>query len=68
LLNTLVGKASQQIWQLKVSGTMANPKIEREAFPAVNQVLQQIQAELQEGATTVAPPTAARDLFAPQSR
>jgi hypothetical protein len=68
LLNNLVGQASQQIWQLKVGGTMANPDIEKEAFPAVNQVLQQIQAELQDGASTVGAPTAARGLFAPPSR
>lgn len=69
LLNSLAGQASQQILQLKVSGTMDNPKIERDAFPAVNQVLQQIQAELQDGAATVTtPPTAARNLFTPQRR
>lgn len=69
LLNTIVGEASQQILQLKVTGTMSNPNIEREAFPAVNQVLQQIQAELQEGASNVpVPPTEALNPFTPQKR
>jgi AsmA-like C-terminal region len=47
LLSSMAGQASKQILQLKVDGSIDNPQIHREAFPAVNQVLQQIQAELQ---------------------
>ncbi len=59
-----LGGASQQILLLHVDGTLKNPQVRREAFPGVNQVLEQLQAELsrpqqpslQNGATRVAPP------------
>ncbi len=67
----LLGGASQQIMLLHVGGTLANPQIRREAFPGVNQVLEQLQAELQrpppatwqQGASRVDPPE-----FAPTRR
>jgi len=43
----LMGTASQQILLIHVDGTLQNPSIRREAFPGVNQVLEQLQAELQ---------------------
>lgn len=64
-----LGGASQQILLLHVDGTLKNPQVRREAFPGVNQVLEQLQAELsrpqqpslqqpslQTGTTRVAPP------------
>ena len=57
---------------IHVDGTLANPQIHREAFPGVNQVLEQLQAELQrppppatwqQGTTRVDPPE-----FAPTQR
>lgn len=68
----LLGGASQQIMLIHVDGTLANPQIHREAFPGVNQVLEQLQAELQrppppatwqQGTTRVDPPE-----FAPTQR
>jgi hypothetical protein len=35
--------ASQQLLQIHVGGTLQNPDIRKEAFPAVNQALQQLQ-------------------------
>jgi AsmA-like C-terminal region len=60
LWKTIAGHVSQQSWQLKVVGTMDNPKIERKALPAVNDMLDHIQSELQEGAATMSPATTAR--------
>jgi hypothetical protein len=47
LLRQLVGEASQQIMQIHVRGDLKNPEISNEAFPGVNQVLQQLQVDLQ---------------------
>ncbi|MCE9605216.1 MAG: AsmA-like C-terminal region-containing protein, partial [Planctomycetia bacterium] len=60
----LLGGASQQILLLHVDGTLKSPQVRREAFPGVNQVLEQLQAELNspsplrlsEGPTRVSPP------------
>lgn len=67
-LKTVVGQASQQILVVKVDGSLDKPQIHREALPAVNQVLQQIQNELQHGAASVKTPAAARDTFLPDRR
>jgi len=40
--------ASQQILQIHVSGTLQNPETRKEAFPAVNQALQQLQGTRQQ--------------------
>jgi hypothetical protein len=40
--------ASQQILQIHVSGTLQNPETRKEAFPAVNQALQQLQGARQQ--------------------
>jgi hypothetical protein len=61
LWKTIAGQVSQQGLQLKVVGSWDNPDVQSEALPAVNEVLQQIQA----GAATMAPTTAVRDALAP---
>ncbi len=58
---TIAGHVSQQGLQLKVGGTFEHPVTERKALPAVNDMLDHIQNELQEGAAaTMSPNTAAR--------
>jgi hypothetical protein len=61
----LLGAATQQILLIHVDGTLQNPQVRREAFPGVNQVLEQLQAEFSQplaprtpsvGAPTVPPP------------
>jgi hypothetical protein len=61
LWKTIAGQVSQQGLQLKVAGRWDNPEVEKEPFPAVNEIIQQIQA----GAATMAPTTAVRDAIAP---
>ena len=67
ILKAVVGQASQQILKVKVDGSLDNPQIHREALPAVNQVLQQIQNELQIGADSK-PAAAAGNTFLPTRR
>jgi hypothetical protein len=55
---TIAGHVSQQGFQLKVGGTLDYPKIERKAFPAVKDMIEQIQSE-------ITPSTAARSTHAP---
>ncbi len=63
-MRQLLGGASQQILLIHVDGTTTNPQIRREAFPGVNQALEQLQAELQRpltprtptGGVQIAPP------------
>jgi hypothetical protein len=61
LWRSIAGQVSQQGLQLKVVGNWDNPDVQRRAFPAVNDMIQQIQA----GATTMVPTTAVRDAFIP---
>jgi hypothetical protein len=61
LWKTIAGQVSQQGLQLNVVGRWDNPQVESEPLPAVNEVLQQIQAR----AATMAPATAVRDALAP---
>jgi hypothetical protein len=56
----LLGGASQQILLIHVDGTLQNPQVRREAFPGVNQALEQLQAELQRPAPPRVPPTGPR--------
>ncbi|HJQ80638.1 MAG TPA: AsmA-like C-terminal region-containing protein [Lacipirellulaceae bacterium] len=65
LLKNLAGQVSQQGMQLKVVGKWDNPEVQRKALPALNDAFQQIQAEIQAGAATLTPSTAARETFAP---
>jgi hypothetical protein len=60
LWKTIAGHVSQQGFQLKVGGTFDYPKIERKPFPAVNDMIAQIQSEIKDGASTVSPATAIR--------
>jgi hypothetical protein len=52
---------SQQGLQLKVVGTLDEPKIEKKAFPAVNDMISQIQSGIHDGAATITPSTALRE-------
>jgi hypothetical protein len=61
VVRTVLSEASQQVMQIHVDGSVEHPNIRREAFPGVNQALQQLQAELQTpGAPPPAPPQARR--------
>jgi hypothetical protein len=62
LLKSLAGQVSQQGLQLKVAGSWDDPDVQRKPFPAVNDMIQQIQS----GAATMAPATAVRDAFIPR--
>jgi hypothetical protein len=61
LWRSIAGQVSQQGLQLKVVGSWDDPDVQRRAFPAVNDMIQKIQA----GAATMAPATAVRDTFGP---
>ncbi len=65
LWKTIAGHVSQQGLQLKVVGTLDDPKVKKEPFPAVNDILDRMKGELQEGAATVSPTAAARSSPAP---
>ncbi len=47
VLRELLGEASEQIMLIRVGGTLQNPVTRKEAFPGVNQALQQLQNDLQ---------------------
>jgi len=47
VLRELLGGASQQIFLIHVGGSLQNPVTRKEAFPGVNQALQQFQADLE---------------------
>ena len=47
ILGEILGGASQQIMQIRVTGTLQKPETRREPLPAVNQALQQLRAERQ---------------------
>lgn len=59
-LKTLAGHVSQQGLQLKVVGKVDDPQIERKAFPAINDMINQLQTDVYEGAATMTPSTATR--------
>jgi hypothetical protein len=61
LWKSIAGQLSQQGLQLKVAGRWDDPDVQSEPFPAVNEIIQQIQAS----AATMAPTTAVRDALAP---
>lgn len=52
----LMGGASEQIMQIHVTGTLADPKSKREAFPTINEALQTIQTGMQPGNRALPPP------------
>jgi len=45
ILGTVLGEASRQILVVRVAGTLDNPQTTREAFPALNETLQQLFPE-----------------------
>jgi hypothetical protein len=47
ILRNVIGEASQQIMQIRVTGSCDEPLTRSEAFPGVNQALQALQAEMQ---------------------
>jgi hypothetical protein len=59
LWKTVAGHVSEQGLQIKVGGTWDNPQPHREAFPMVNQMLEQFRTEAEQGAAAVVPPAAA---------
>jgi hypothetical protein len=61
LWKLIAGHVSQQGLQLKVVGTLDEPKIEKKAFPAVNDMIRQIQSGIHDGAATMTPSTALRE-------
>src|SRR5262249_54179804 len=65
LWKTIAGHVSPQVWQLKVAGTFEHPEVEKKVAPAMTDMLDHIQTELQEGAATVSPNTATRGARAP---
>jgi hypothetical protein len=65
LWKSFAGQVSQQGLQLKVVGKWDAPEVQRKALPALNDAFQQLQAEIQAGAATLAPSTAARDVIGP---
>ncbi|HEX4415908.1 MAG TPA: AsmA-like C-terminal region-containing protein [Lacipirellulaceae bacterium] len=60
-VKTIVGHVSQQVLQLKVVGTLDDPKIEKKAVPAASDMIAQIQSEIHDGAATMTPSTASRE-------
>ena len=59
LWKTIAGHVSQQGFQIIVTGTLDHPETERKAFPAINDMLSQLQTDIQNGAATITPSTAA---------
>ncbi len=48
-VKNVFANASQQIMQMYVDGTVADPQIHTQAFPGINNLIQQIQADLDTG-------------------
>ncbi len=44
----LVGGASQQIMEIQVTGTLADPVIKRKAFPTINEAIHTLQSGMQQ--------------------
>ncbi len=44
-IKNVIASSSQQSMEIHVGGTLADPQIEREAFPGLKQALDQLQAE-----------------------
>jgi AsmA-like C-terminal region/Domain of Unknown Function (DUF748) len=52
----LMGAASEQIMQIHVTGTLADPHPKREALPTINHALQTLQTDMQPQNRTLPPP------------
>jgi hypothetical protein len=48
MMKSLIGQANQQIMQMYVTGTLSQPQVTREAFPKINQMLQQVRQDLED--------------------
>jgi len=57
-----VGHASQQIMEMYVDGTLADPQVHTQAFPGINQLIQQIQTDLDTAVTGTRTRQAQRNL------
>ena len=51
----MMGGASEQLMQIHISGTLADPKAKREAFPKITEALQSIGEGMQPGERTLIP-------------
>jgi hypothetical protein len=60
MFKNVMGQASKQFMQIRVDGNLADPQIHREAFPAFNQALEQLQAGMQPRAQPQPAPQAVR--------
>lgn len=45
VVEQILGRASQQLMLIHVGGTLQKPEVRRQAFPGVNQAIQQLQAQ-----------------------
>jgi hypothetical protein len=54
VISEVLGGASQQLMAIYVNGSLDHPEVRKEALPAVNEALREIQAELQNMGTTTA--------------
>jgi len=52
-----MGGASEQVMQIHVTGTLADPKTNEKRFPAINQALQTLQTGMQPQNTLPPPPS-----------
>ncbi len=59
-VKNFVGNASQQIMQMYVEGTMADPQVHTQVFPGFNNLFQQIQADLETNGVVNGPREAKR--------
>jgi hypothetical protein len=60
MFKNMMGQASKQFMQIRVDGNLADPQIHREAFPAFNQALEQLQAGMQPRVQPLPAPQAVR--------
>jgi hypothetical protein len=56
-LESVLGEASKQILMIQVTGTADQPQVKREAFPGINESLQQLFPELVQPRKQQQPPT-----------
>ena len=47
VVHNLLGEASQQIMEIRVTGAADNPQVQNSVLPGVNQTIQQLQSDLQ---------------------
>jgi hypothetical protein len=65
ILKNVLGQASQQMLQVHVDGTLAQPQARTVAFPGVNQAIQQLQADMQKPMDPGGPPPLGRSTLNP---